>query len=650
MNPRQSPTLIDFTVFARACLALFVLGCSPSPSPRDQGRQGATDRVSKAPAETDIRSLVASEELILKLTLPVKQLSASMLNLQLPDHASRKLFYHRVSIADLVANTSPTPVPGRDILSSESRQWQVARHASQTSERPHVDMWRPLLSDVAYFEHARFSIVRGTFLGAGFGQFETEIGFEGLARTHQGRWRSVKARQQVRWQRSPERVQDQMLDWQITSWRLTSLSTRDSPRLLFTETLNHLLPNEADRRRARESLHWRFTKRHYYPRINVQLPGRYRDSRFFAISTAMHPGLAVVDIDRDGLDDLYVTVRWGQNMLFRNRGDGTLEEVAAQYGLDIDGRSNAAVFADFDNDGDADLFLARSLDRSMYLVNEDGRFVDRSRTHISVPLPFQATSVSAADYNRDGLLDVYLSTYHQDDVSTRIDADLSHPDHAIHKLLSDEESRELIRRYKRENRSFLTQVGPPNVLLLNRGDGHFDLAPENDSLAIWRNSFQGTWSDFDDDGDPDLYVANDFSTDHLFRNDMPDGFVDVSEPSRVNEISFSMGASWGDYDNDGQLDLYVSNMYSKAGQRITSQIKGLDPRFASLAAGNYLYNNHGDHFVNMSSGPAHSMKVAKAGWSWGGQFVDVDNDGYLDIYVSSGYYSVPEEYSTKIDL
>ena len=130
MIPRQSPTLIDFTVLAWACLTLFVLGCSPSPSPRDQQRQGATDRVPKAPAETDIRSLVASEELILKLTLPVKQLSASVLNLQLPDHASRKLFYHRVSIADLAANTSPTPVPRRDFLSSESRPWQVARRAA----------------------------------------------------------------------------------------------------------------------------------------------------------------------------------------------------------------------------------------------------------------------------------------------------------------------------------------------------------------------------------------------------------------------------------------------------------------------------------------------------------------------------------------
>lgn len=113
---------------------------------------------------------------------------------------------------------------------------------------------------------------------------------------------------------------------------------------------------------------------------------------------------------------------------------------------------------------------------------------------------------------------------------------------------------------------------------------------------------------------------------------------------------FGMGASWGDYDNDGQQDLYVSNMYSKAGMRITGQISGLDVRFRQSADGNRLYRHCGDHFKLVSANNPPGLLVTQAGWSWGGQFVDVDNDGFLDIYVTSGYYTVPDAIASEVDL
>ena len=143
--------------------------------------------------------------------------------------------------------------------------------------------------------------------------------------------------------------------------------------------------------------------------------------------------------------------------------------------------------------------------------------------------------------------------------------------------------------------------------------------------------------------------ANDFAPDQLLRNDGAEGFRDITREAGIVALNFGMGVTWGDYDNDQRMDLYVSNMYSKAGTRITSQIEGLDPRFADLARGNYLYRNTPSG-LQLVSGNAPALEVAKAGWSWGGQFTDVDNDGSLDIYVSSGYYSVPAEYETTVDL
>ena len=104
-----------------------------------------------------------------------------------------------------------------------------------------------------------------------------------------------------------------------------------------------------------------------------------------------------------------------------------------------------------------------------------------------------------------------------------------------------------------------------------------------------------------------------------------------------------MGVSWGDYDNDGLQDLYVCNMYSKAGNRIMGKIPGLDPRIVMLAGGNSLFRNRGGHFRKVSGVEPPSLLVEKVGWAWGGQFADFDNDGFLDIYSLSGYYSAPPE-------
>ena len=222
-------------------------------------------------------------------------------------------------------------------------------------------------------------------------------------------------------------------------------------------------------------------------------------------------------------------------------------------------------------------------------------------------------------------------------------------------FLSAEQAREFRRRLA-ENRQLkagtvLDQVGPPNVLLVNRGGGRFEVAPENEVVGLWRNSLQATWGDYDDDGDPDLFIANDWAPSNLFRNDGPAGFKDVTEEAGTTFYGFSMGASWGDYDNDGLEDVYVSNMYSAAGRRMTVRIPGLSQIFFESAAGNWLYRQTTKgKFQQVAGMEPPAMTVMNAGWSWGGCFVDFDNDRFLDLYVLSGYFTAPQELSSEMDV
>jgi hypothetical protein len=137
----------------------------------------------------------------------------------------------------------------------------------------------------------------------------------------------------------------------------------------------------------------------------------------------------------------------------------------------------------------------------------------------------------------------------------------------------------------------------------------------------------------------------------LFRNDGPAGFTEISAQAGVTSYGFSMGASWGDYDNDGLEDIYVSNMYSEAGRRMTARIPGLSKMFVESAAGNWLYRQTTrGKFQQVAGMEPPAMTVMRAGWSWGGCFADFDNDRFLDLYVLSGYFTAPPELSSDIDL
>jgi hypothetical protein len=117
----------------------------------------------------------------------------------------------------------------------------------------------------------------------------------------------------------------------------------------------------------------------------------------------------------------------------------------------------------------------------------------------------------------------------------------------------------------------------------------------------------------------------------------------------IKYFGLGMGASWGDYDRDGRVDLYATNMYSTAGSRITAQLGFVDDRYREMAQGNYLYRNEGDQFRKVSGSTPPALPVERTGWSWGSQFVDVDNDGFLDLGVLNGFYTAPREVALSGD-
>jgi len=580
----------------------------------------------------------AAEELLLELTIPVKQaLSRSILNLQLPDHGSVSLFADNVLVHDLA--TSQLHAAPTQILPAylTQREFIVAQDPEEIP-RSNLQLWQPLLDTVEYFEHAKFYPIAGHYLDTERTLYEISAGFYALARLNQGQPASVEGKLKVVWSRLPSEAADKAEGWRINEWHTSSLLIKESKQLLFSEVLDSAL-SPSDLAEARRSRHEEFILDFLRAEDDK---GRKKPHEFFSLpSFDRHPGIAVVDIDNDGFDDIYLMARWGPAMLLHNRGDGTFDEVAEQYGLALHDFNSAAIFADFDNDGDSDVFIGRTLAHSLYLKNENGHFIDRS-SDINTPLPFFASSLAAADYDGDGLLDLYISTYAADMIRHQ-------GRDAFERYLSESDTVKLSTLLDDKNsHDNLNRPGPPNVLLHNTGTG-FVVSDDTPELRLFSNSYQSTWADYDNDGDPDLYVANDFAPNVLFRNDGAGKFTDVTAPSNTADIGFGMGATWGDFDQDGRQDLYVSNMYSKAGQRITAQIPGIDPLIVKMARGNSLLRNTADHFQHVSGMSRPAITVENAGWSWGSQFADLNNDSTLDIFALSGYYTAPGEAEIPVD-
>jgi hypothetical protein len=321
--------------------------------------------------------------------------------------------------------------------------------------------------------------------------------------------------------------------------------------------------------------------------------------------TALGASAAVADYDGDGYDDVFVTDSGidGRNHLYHNDHNLKFTDVAEQAGVangnDASNATSAAVWLDFNNDGRPDLLVVRFGHSQLYENLGGGKFKDVSKI-AGIDRYMNAIKAIAFDYDRDGFVDILFASYFQP---------VNIFDPATPRFFPE---------------SFETANNGGGVTLFhNNGNGTFTDVTKQAGLAQSGWTLDVGHADADNDGDDDLYVACDFGTDRFFRNNGDGTFTDITESAIGFDTKKGMNAEWGDFDNDGLLDIYVTN--------ITDDY---------MREGNFLWHNDGNlKFTDV----ARETGTADTGWGWGAKFFDYDNDGWLDLYVMNGWVSAGKD-------
>jgi hypothetical protein len=317
--------------------------------------------------------------------------------------------------------------------------------------------------------------------------------------------------------------------------------------------------------------------------------------------TALGASASAADYDGDGFDDLFVTDSSidGRNHLYHNNGNLTFTDVASRAGIDsgndVANVSADSLWLDFNNDGRPDLFIVRFGRSQLYQNLGGGRFKDVSKA-AGFDRYINAITAIAFDYDHDGDVDLVVGAYFKPV-----------------NLFNPETPNFFPESFETANN------GGGVILYRNNGDGTFTDVTDQAGLKTSGWTLDLGHADANGDGWDELYVACDFGTDRFFVNNGNGTFADITEKAIGIDTKKGMNADWGDFDNDGLLDIYVTN--------ITDDY---------MREGNFLWKNNGNlTFTDVSR----ETGTADTGWGWGAKFFDYDNDGWLDLYVTNGWVS-----------
>ena len=332
---------------------------------------------------------------------------------------------------------------------------------------------------------------------------------------------------------------------------------------------------------------------------------------------SMGASVSIVDFDRDGWPDIYVTnSRTGSmNHLFRNNHDGTFTDVAQQMGVaDVNqqetGVSMGAVWGDYDNDGYPDLFLIK-WGRPELFHNDAGHGFTRVTDEAGLPPWINANTATWLDYDGDGKLDLFVAGYYPEDVN----------------LWHLKNTRMMPNSFEYANN------GGRRYLFHNLGNGHFEEVSEKAGITSRRWALACASADLQGTGYPDLFVANDYGVSELYLNDHGH-FHEAGAQTGVGFAPKSgMNAAFGDIFNQGKYSIYVSNI-SEEGVLIQGNNLWVPQEGKTL------------HYENL----ARDLGVELGGWSFGAQFGDLNNDGTLDLLLENGYISASKTRSYWYDF
>ena len=353
-------------------------------------------------------------------------------------------------------------------------------------------------------------------------------------------------------------------------------------------------------------------------------------------------GVAIADVDGDGLSDIYLVNSPGHNRLYRNLGDFRFEDITDRAGVnggDAWGVGAAAV--DIDNDGDLDIYVCNYDAPNLLFINDGAAKFREEASRFGLDITDSSLMPAFCDYDNDGDLDCYLLTnqYLRDG---GLPANLQLIAKGGQLQLPAEYQKYYAMQTTGRNRGELQFIGRPDRLLQNDGHGTFsDVSARAGISAQPGHGLSATWWDYNGDGLCDLYVANDYQDpDHFYRNNGDGTFTDIVEQAVPHTTWFSMGADAGDINNDGLCDFLIADMSSTThfGEKTTMGAMGKHRWFLENARPpqymrNALYlNTNTDRFMEV----AYLTNLASSDWTWTVKLADLDNDGRLDAFFTNG--------------